>query len=156
MGRIEGRIAGYLLVRTRACTVADMRPRASSNAARDRGADVGLIAEQRFDVTAPAQHAQDQDIVTVNAVRNHVVSDHKTAHAGSQVYVTATADFGWRPSSPKPAVIESIKRSATSMLLLWVARKYQISSRSESACGARMCISARQNDQPLVSRVRAA
>ena len=54
--------------------------------------DSGLFAEQRFDVATAAQHAQDQDIVAVNAVRNHVVSDHETAYAGSQVFVAATAD----------------------------------------------------------------
>lgn len=64
----------------------------SSNGARDRGADAELIADQRLDVTAPAQHAQDQDVVTVNAVRNHVVSDHETADAWPQIFVPATAD----------------------------------------------------------------
>lgn len=32
-------------------------------------------------ITAAAQHAQDQDIVIVNAVRTHVVPDHETAPA---------------------------------------------------------------------------
>ena len=71
-----------------------MRSGRSSNAARECGADAALIAEQRLDVTAPAQDAQDQDIVTVNAVRNHVVTDHETAHARSQVFVATTADVG--------------------------------------------------------------
>lgn len=44
------------------------------------------------DVTAPAPHAQDQDIVTVNAVGNHVAADHETARTWPQVFVTATAD----------------------------------------------------------------
>ena len=46
------------------------------------GAGAELIAEQRLDVTVPTQHAQDQNIVTVNAVRNHtslmaVLLDHR-------------------------------------------------------------------------------
>ena len=54
--------------------------------------DAESVAEQRLDVTAPAQHAQDQDIVTLNSVRNHVVSDHETSYVGPQVFVAPTAD----------------------------------------------------------------
>ena len=56
-------------------------------------ADAELIAEQRLDVMAPAQHAQYEDIVTVHAVRDYVVTGHETADTWSQVFVTATADL---------------------------------------------------------------
>jgi hypothetical protein len=115
----------------------DSRPRERHRIVRPIAVhDVDLFAEQCLDVTAPAQHAQDQDVVTVNAIRDHVVTDRATAHIRSQVFVATTADVGLASEDCESAVIEPITRSAMSMLLLWVARKYQISSRSDSACGA--------------------
>jgi hypothetical protein len=80
-------IAGYFGVRRGHRTLADMRAER-----RDRGADAELIVEQRLDVTAPAQHAQEQDVVAINAPCNHIVSDDETAHAWPQVFIAATAN----------------------------------------------------------------
>ena len=66
--------------------------RTPSNARGLAGHDPGLIAEQRLDVMAAPQHAQDQDTVIVNAVRNHLVPDHETAHAWPQVFVAPTTN----------------------------------------------------------------
>ena len=63
-----------------------------------------LFAEQRLDVATTAQRAQAQDIVAVNAVRNHVVSDHDTAYTWSQVSVPGRPIVGLaRPAGLEPA-----------------------------------------------------
>jgi hypothetical protein len=65
-----------------------------------------LIAEQCFDVAAAAQYPQDQDVVTIDAVRNHIVSDYETAHARPQVFVPTTADVRLTREQREAAVIE--------------------------------------------------
>jgi len=86
---------------------------------------------------------------------NHVVPTTKLRTPDRKSSSRRRPMYGWRASSAKRAVIESITRSATSMLLLWVARKCQISSRSDSACGATRKSSATQGVQPPVACVRA-
>ena len=61
-------------------TVLTVGPRERDRIARTIAVhDVDLFAEQRPDVATAAQHPQAQNIVAVNAVRNHIVADHETA-----------------------------------------------------------------------------
>jgi hypothetical protein len=101
------------------------------------GVDAALIAEQRLDVTAPAQHAQDQDLVTVNPVRNHVVTDDETAHTWSQVFVATTADV--RLASEECEASRDRVDHAVNDVDVAALRCEEVpdfSSRSDSACGA--------------------
>jgi len=52
------------------------------------------MPEQCFDVTIAAQHVQDQNVLTFNAVKNDVLSHGKTAQTGTQVFIASASKVG--------------------------------------------------------------
>jgi hypothetical protein len=87
----------------------------------DQSRLVPSAPEERLNIAATPHYMQYEDVLAFNAVNNHIFAAGKTSQPRTKVLVPASSQIGVVARRKKRSIIESIRRSAISMLPLSLA-----------------------------------